>query len=53
MYKDSHGKVINQQYYEFFTGLAKALDPALIINVEYIQPEARISPCEADVIETE
>lgn len=41
MYKDSHGKVINQQYYDFFTGLAKALDPAILINVEYIKPEIR------------
>ena len=48
MYKDTDGKVNNEQYYNFFVNLAKALDPAIIINVEYIQPAVRTAPAEAE-----
>ena len=48
MYKGVDGKVTDEQYYNFFVNLAKALDPAIIINVEYIQPAVRTAPAEAE-----
>lgn len=53
MYKDKDGNVTNEQYYNFFINIAKAMDPDICLDVDYPTEGPRTAPDEGMVIDSE
>lgn len=53
IYKDKDGTINNQEYYDFFINIAKAMDPDICLDVEYPTEPPRKAPDEGQVIDVD